>query len=287
VPDFGTWAVGDIAAESRLAVATGHLGDIVLGGNHIGRGIPTSRPDAEFDILRERLNHGYGLTETQVGRLLRGNDAGELIAASVAEFRDAYAGYADDAFRRGWWFDLLHRDRLNVARLVLQISRYSWPLIPYCLPRLVEDASVLDAETVRGRRLQHRIVVAQFPGLAAIPFDRGQLDLWPARYPSLVSRLAWTAAERVRRAYRTVVANRFGTELRVNHRLWSFDRNPGWQEIRGMAREGVGLIEDLVDVDYFRELVPAPGVPTDSGDALAGSGVKTAACLVLWAAEHR
>ncbi|HEX7069203.1 MAG TPA: asparagine synthase-related protein [Rhodothermales bacterium] len=287
VPDFGTWAIGDVAAKSQLPVVTGHLGDIVLGGNHIGRGILTSNPVEEFEILRGRLNHGYGLTEEQVVRLLRGNDGKDLIAACVAEFSDAYASYADDAFHRGWWFDLLHRDRLNVARLVLQVSRYSWPLIPYCLPRLVEDASVLDSETLRGRRLEHRIIVAHFPRLAAIPFDRGQLDLWPALYPSRISRLFWTAGERLRRAYRTVAVRKGAIERRVNHRLWSFDRNPGWQEIRRMARDGVGLIEDLVDVDYFKELVPSPGVPTDTGDALAGSGVKTAACLVLWAAAHR
>ena len=283
VSDFGPWEIAEYAGRTGLPVVTGHLGDIILGGNHLGRGVAPSSEEAEFAVIRERLNLGYGISEQHLHRLLRFDDVEGLIETCVSELFESYAKHGKDVFRRGWWFDLLHRDRLNVGRLVLQIARYAWPLIPYCEPTVVERAATLPESVVRARSLQQKLVAHRFPKLAVLPLDRGQLDVWPIQYSSTAAGLAWRVGERVRRNYRRAMSRWFGVEPRVNHRLWDFNQNPGWGAIRMEARRQVEAVEDLMDVEYLLKLVPPADQPARIGDALGGSGLKTIAGVVLWA----
>ncbi|GIV57712.1 MAG: hypothetical protein KatS3mg042_0625 [Rhodothermaceae bacterium] len=287
VTDFALWALSEHAGTSPLATATGYLGDIVMGGNHIGRGIGTEDPEAAFGVTTARINQGYGLSPEAVGCLWRGGDGPELVAACQEELFATYVAHGGTTERRGWWFDLMHRDRHNVARLVLVMARHTWPLVPYCRPAVVRAALGVPMELLRARRLQRHLLARRFPGLASLPLDGGQLAQWAVRYPSRWAQRRYILAERLRERVRAWRVRHTVYEPRVNHRLWDMNRNPAWAALREQAYRRLDAVSDLFDVDVFRSLLPPPGDPVPLADPLQGAGLKTLVGVVLWSARYR
>jgi len=287
VTDFALWAAGDYAASRAFPVASGYLGDITMGGNHIGRSLPGGDPRSAFVLILSRLNAGYGLPDRMVNDLLRGSDARDLMEACDAELYRTFLSRGTTNFRRGWWFDLLHRDRHNVARLILVMARHTWPLLPYLQPGLIDIAENTPASMLGARRLQEFLINERFPRLAALPFDRGQMDRWPLRFRSPAHRLGRRVGERAGRIWRHTMHHYFGLERRVNYRLWDINRNPGWLAIRGQAQHDADALADLMDVSLVTACVPGPDAQIPVENALQGSGLKTLAGLALWAAVYR
>ena len=287
VTDFAPWAVGEYARRAGGLVATGHLGDIIMGGNHIGRGIGADDPEVAFALMLERVNKGYGLPEATLSKLMPGGEAEALVDACVAELFEEYLRRGDGPDRRGWWFDLMHRDRLMIGGLVVMLSRFSWPSLPYCRPAVLDVAAATPLAAMRRRRLQRHLVAERFPRLAELPLDRGQLDVWPIRYRSQAVRWVWRVKEALGRRVRKVMAARLGIERRVNHRMWNVNRNPGWLAVRREAQAMLPALADLLSEDEMRRLLPPPDVRAEVRDELGGAGLKTLAGLAYWADRFR
>ncbi len=287
VTDFAPWAVGAYARRAGGLVATGHLGDIIMGGNHIGRGIRADDPEVAFALMLDRVNKGYGLPEAALAKLMPGGEAVTLVDACVSELFEEYLRRGDGPDRRGWWFDLLHRDRLMIGGLVVMLSRFSWPSLPYCRPAVLDVAAATPLAAMHRRRLQRHLVAERFPRLAELPLDRGQLDLWPIRYRSQAMRWGWRVKEALGRRVRKVMAARLGIERRVNHRMWNVNRNPGWLAIRREAQAMLPALADLLSEDEMRRMLPPPEVRAETPDALGGAGLKTLAGLAFWADRYR
>ncbi len=282
--DFALWALGEHAANDDRRVVSGHLGDIIMGGNHIGRALGTDVSTEEaFATICARLNEGYGLAEDTLRRVLRGGDTEELIQQCRAELYSSYTKYGTNPFKRRWYFDLFHRDRLVIGRLILQIARFSWPELPYCTPGMVRVASTIPGAALKSRRVQKRVLKTRFPRLARVPLTRGEFDTWPLAYDSHLSRWGWRIRQGVSWRWRKGLQSALGIERRVNHRLWNINRNPGWRAIRQEARSHVSAAGSLLDEEVLQNLLPPPEDPIEVSDALSGTGRKTLMGLVLWA----
>lgn len=283
-PDFAPWALGDHAANDDRRVVSGHLGDIIMGGNHIGRALGTDISTEEaFATICARLNEGYGLAEGAIHRVLRGGDTDELIQKCRAELYASYTKYGSNPFKRRWYFDLLHRDRLIIGRLILQIARFSWPELPYCTPDMVRAASTIPGAALKNRKVQKYVLKTQFPRLARVPLTRGEFDTWPLSYASRLSRWKWRIWEGLAWRWRKGLQSVLGIDRRVNHRLWDINRNPGWRAIRQEARSHVSAAESLLDEEILRILLPPPEDSIEVSDALSGTGRKTLMEFILWA----
>lgn len=287
----------EFPARARLAARFGHLAaapgadDFAEGvaaaasaGRYVWSGIaqdwviePVSYADGfdvatggwSFEALVAYMNR-WGVASRRLPGLL-GRDGAELHAELLADLRAACLRGPDrpefEASRVRWD----QRVRNHLASAVHRISFQSWPLLPATDRRFIEAVFGLPPAAYAGRVLEHDVLRAIRPDLAAVPLDANSFRFEPAgRGRSGLGRLAVSLRTRVRRLYWQVVRRH---DPRRYERLFNVD-HPRWRAVRREVEPLRPLLHRHLDPHALAAVLPAPEVrtafrnPVNSGGAV-------------------
>ena len=266
-------------------IVTGYVMDSIVGGSHLTWAYDRSSRSMSFDNFFASIN-AYGIPEHTLDRLIRGNDASDLVKAGKATIRNIYESYSNVESQRAWCFDLHHRQRFHVGNTPWLLSYGSWPVQPATDRRVLEVAGGLPMSTVAERRAQDEMIRRFYPRLAELPLDRNNFNTEP-----LSPRLRYQLGNFVRNnvgPLASLLDKQRGKsgERRFYYRLFDFN-GPGWRAIRRLAEPHRDKLAELLDRTTLDECLPPPEAELRVKDGIIGfSAPKTLVGLMLWAGDN-
>ncbi|MEO7217028.1 MAG: asparagine synthase-related protein, partial [Gemmatimonadaceae bacterium] len=165
------WGSASRLREAPARLVTGYGMDATVGGSHLTWAYDKSSRSMSFDNFFASIN-AYGFAESVLCRLIRGNDAADLVEHGKATIRHIYESYSDVESQRAWCFDLHHRQRFHIGNSPWLLSYGSWPVQPATDRGVLEVAGGLPMSTVAERRAQDEMIRRFYPRLAQLPLDR-------------------------------------------------------------------------------------------------------------------
>lgn len=277
--DLSWWSLEDVP-DAKPPLATGMVGDAILGGSHILWAYDPAAQTYSFDTLFRRIN-AWGLPPDLICRLLPDSDTPGLIAENIQQLRDFYESLPGRDFQKAWQFDLLHRQRFHTASTLRRLSHIVWPTAPLAHEVLLTLAGSMPACAFVGRRLQEELLIRKFPRLAAIPIDANTLHPRP-----LVPSLGWRVKNKI--AHTAGIRRlRIGKqESRWYYRVFDIN-NKGWYLLRDAFHEALLALSGILDLDCVRTLVPERRTSIQVRDSIIdASGIKSLIAFVLWYRRH-
>jgi asparagine synthase (glutamine-hydrolysing) len=265
----------------RPYIATGFVGDIVMGGSHIREGFDKKKNGHSFPTKFERINR-MGFAPILVGKLLRRELLGDSLEEVMDDLEKSYHSLEGLPFQRTWMFDMIHRVRFHTAASVAwRISFGAWPVMPYADREIMEAAFGMPAASMMGRRAQRNLLCTHFRALAKVPLDRNSSDISP-----LIGSFYWRNSNRLRKYVINRLSFDKGAERRYYYRVFDIN-NPGWVAVRQEAEQFRKKAESLFNPAVLRELLPPPDVHIPLSDGIVeASSKKTLLGLMFWAGRN-
>lgn len=256
------WGFYDPIASLAPRVTTGHF-DRSIGGKFIG------------------VHHG-GFSVELLEKLLRKELFGDVVREQAENLHKTYNSYSDVEFRRGWLFDIYHRNRLQIQSVWWRLSFGAWPIVPVLDRELLEIATRLPVATIAKRRAEEEIVRTRFAKLARLPLDRNdsKASVEPLQ-PSKTRQLLAPLFELQRKWRR--LQQELGYERVYYRRIYDVN-HAGWQAVRQQAEPYRDLAKEFFQPEEFEWIVP-PVEIRENGDRdpfKEGSQLKTLVGLLLW-----
>ena len=279
------WGSASLLHEIPARIVTGYGMDSIVGGSHLTWAYDKSNRSMSFDNFFTSIN-AYGFPEKVLVRLIRGNDADDLVEHGKATIRRIYESYSDVESQRAWCFDLHHRQRFHVGNTPWLLSYGSWPVQPASDRSVLEVAGGLPMSATADRRAQDEMIRRFYPRLAELPLDRNGFNTEP-----LSPRLRHQLGNFVRNnvgplASRLEQRRRKSGERRFYYRLFDFN-GPGWRAIRRLAEPHRDKLAELLDRATLDECLPPPDTELRVKDGIIGfSAPKTLVGLMLWAGDN-
>ena len=284
-PFADPWGLPDHLESSPPATVTGLVMDAVVGGSHILWAYTSKTRQMSFDAFFERINR-LAFPPDAVASLLGDRHGPDAVASVIDRVRSTYAGLGESDAQRAWAFDLLHRQRLFVARTAWPLSFRSWPVIPTVERALLRLCGGMPPSALAGRRLQDAILLDEFPSLAELPLDRNAFDSTPLR-PRLRNVLTGHLRYIGRAAglWSGPTLDRDWERLYYYRTFWV--NAPGWMAVRRTAEPLRTRLGELLDPTRLAELLPPADRTVETADMIIDSNrVKLLIGLALWARDH-
>lgn len=258
-PGLGGGGVARAVAGARRAVS-GYLMDAIVGGSHIQWCYSPSDHQCGYSHFFRHLNH-HGLKPEALGPLLRPAVFGSALEEALARTEAAYHRLGETDLEKAWRFDLAHRQRFVIGRMLVQQMDAAWPCAPHVDREVLEVAGAVPLGLLAARHLEVEILLRHHPDLARLPIDRGTNDTSP-----LAPDTRGMLRELPRRALQHL-ATRVGLpgpERRYYHRTFHLDSAP-WQAVRHGAERWREAAYALFDPATFDHLLPKVGAPWPDG----------------------
>ena len=190
---------------------------------------------------------------------LLGSDGAALHAALLDELRTGCLRGPDqpefEASRVRWD----QRVRNHLATAVHRISFQAWPLLPATDRRFMETLFGLPPTAYADRVLEHDVLRAIRPDLAAVPLDTNSYRFEPPdRGRTGIGRLAASLRTRLRRLYWKTVRRH---DPRRYERLFNVD-HPRWRAVRREVEPLRPLLHRHLDPQALAAVLPGPDVRT-------------------------
>jgi asparagine synthase (glutamine-hydrolysing) len=275
------WGLIPILQRFSGGLATGFFTDAVVGGGAQYRfRAPQGPPSYDGTFAAE---NAWGLAPRVVKRLLRKDDARELVNDELSRYRDEFDELPGSDLQRSWLLDLRRRQRFHTGRLLWSLSFGAWPMTPMLDRQVLRVAASIQPGTMADRAAQRGIMTRRFPRLARLPIDRNSGDTTP-----LAPSLRWRAT----RAARNALAGAHLVRRKVmrHEELFYFRvldfNSAGWRAIRKLADERKDGVGNLLRVEALDEVLPPWDASTRLQWPLVGSaGLKMLAGMILWLGE--
>jgi asparagine synthase (glutamine-hydrolysing) len=275
------WGIHRYLSPLAPRFMAGYLLDRVIGGKAT---YSLSLESLTFDSFFHQGVNRWGFPAELLEQLLRREVFDELVSHTLAQIQTIYNCYAEEEYKRAWWFELRHRQRFHVGCAAWQQCFGAWPILPVLDLQLLKTTALLPDTTLAQRRVQTELVRTRFRELAALPLDRNDYNtepLTPSKRRSSLARLY-----RLQRRWRKF-QQKFGIERRYYFRLYDIN-NPGWQAVRQKAEPLRPLVKHLFDEKVLDSLLPSPDVPFQfrRDPIVEASGIKTLLGFLLWSQNH-
>jgi asparagine synthase (glutamine-hydrolysing) len=275
------WGIHEYLSPLAPRFVAGYLLDRVIGGKAT---YSLSLQSLSFESFFYEGVNRWGFPPEFLEKLLRREVFNELIPHTLAQIQAVYNSYAQEEYKRAWWFELRHRQRFHVGCAAWQQCFGAWPILPVLDLQLLNTAAVLPETTLAQRRVQNELVYKRFGQLAALPLDRNDYDVEPLKPSQMRSSLA--RLYRLQRRWRKL-QQKLGFERRYYFRIYDIN-NPGWQAIRQKAEPYRSLVNHLFDERVLDSLLVPPDVPFQfrHDPITEASGIKTLLGFLLWSKNH-
>jgi hypothetical protein len=276
--DF-SWMSGADVLEGRDApLASGFLGDRVMGGVRIQRAVDPKNGLYSFDALFAAFNV-YGFTPEEVIRLVGEHGIEDAVAEVIEESRARYEAIPGYPFQKSWLWGLNNRLRFHVAPYAWRLSDAAWPLMPYADREMLEVAAGTSLDHFAGRRMQVDTLKREFTRLAGLPVDRNDPDTTP-----LIPSRAWMIKSCL--AAQVPYRLRSRRERRTYYKTFDIN-NAGWVAIRAMAEPNRRRTRSILRNEVVDRYLPPPGTPIQTDDAIVGTAnMKILLSLMILAGEE-
>ncbi|HEY9673427.1 MAG TPA: asparagine synthase-related protein [Waterburya sp.] len=275
------WGIHTHLNHLAPRAVAGYLLDRVIGGKAT---YSLSISSLSFETFFNEGANRWGFRPEILEKLLSKEVFDGLVPHTLDQIQTVYNSYAQEEFKRAWWFELRHRQRFHVGCAAWQACFGGWPVLPVLDLQLLNTAAILPESTLAERRVQKELVCTRFPKLAALPLDRNDYDVEPLKPSQLRSSLA--RLYRLQRRWRRF-QQKLGIEPRYYFRIYDIN-NPGWQEVRRQAEPYRPLVRHLFDETIFDSLVSPPDVPIQlrRDPITEASAIKAMLGFLLWSKEH-
>lgn len=234
-----------------VPIVNGFLGDSITGGGNLPWGFDARSGQYSFETLMGSL-YAYGLSPEVLSRLLKPSFADDQMSILLRDLRGFYDGLSDHGHHKTLLFLNLIRGRTSFGGVLWRHAMAAWPVTPFFNKSTVELALCLPEEWLVERRLQKEFLVRFYPELARLPLDRNSFRTEP------LNATAWQRlVGRIQSRRHRALKNLTGQDRRNYYRTFDFN-HIGWREIRRRAVPLMDHLEDMVDMDYLRSVIPDP-----------------------------
>lgn len=277
----GTGGGGGMAEALRHArphVVSGYMADSVFGAVTAGKSFnrETRRSSAEHFIGRLNV---WAVPLGVLPRLMRRDVFGDSLTQTLEELREDFMQSGDTWMVRAWLFDLAHRQRFIMGRMLVRIAERAWPRAPQLDREVLRVTAGVPMPLIGKKRLEREILERFHTALARVPLDRNDLDTTPM-LPGAVDLIRAGIDRRIRRVREQVGLPR--PERRYYHRTFDFNGAP-WRRTRLAAagdRERLYALFDREALDAYLPAADARWQPT--GKVEGAAGVKMLTALGVW-----
>ena len=278
------WGVGSQLRNLAPRVISGFLLDRVIGGKST---YYLSEKGLSFESFFPQGINRCGFTPQLLQRLLRREVFGDLVQERCDRIRSVYESYSDVEFKRTWWFELYHRQRLLIGSIAgWQLSFGAWPVLPCLDWQVLKTTTALPVESLAQRRAQYELVRTRFSPLAQLPLDRNDFNTEPLQLTGRGQRYIRRFYE-MQAKWRQFQQQKLGYERRHYYRTFDLN-NPGWRLVRQQAEPYREQVGHLFHEEVLNELLPPPNQPIQFAiDPITESSkLKVLLGFLLWSREH-
>lgn len=232
--------------------------DALLGGIGYDSGYDSTREEWSFARFVNDATK-WGMSSTQLTKLLRRADGAELTAAIWQSLDREYHRHDDLPHRLVFHFRLYNRHRHHLGNTLWQLSFFSWPLLFIADRAWLQTLIDVPPPMIMNKRLEKELLRKKFPQLLSVPLD---VNSWHHGWVSP----SWMQRGRARlnkivpveRAWNKWYWRRWrGVERQRYWRFYDFD-GPKWRSVREAAEPS----RDRLDAWFVRSevdrLLPAP-----------------------------
>jgi asparagine synthase (glutamine-hydrolysing) len=272
--DLAWWSCLIDHRERPKNLASGFLGDSVMGGTHMDWARDPASRTCNFDTLFGR-NNRYGFAPGEIGRLLRADFLAHDPVEIVEQMRSDYESAGGEPFQRAWVFDLLNRQRFHTAAYAWRLCFWAWPLMPYTDKGILQAAAGMPERLFESRILQTGLLRSRFKDLARLPLDRNTPDMTPLEM-GRAARLKWRLFQWPP-VFRLLHGN---VERRYYARVFHVN-NPGWLAVRQIAEGYKRRVSDIFEPSALDQALPPPPQPLPVAEPVIDNSARFTTLLGL------
>jgi asparagine synthase (glutamine-hydrolysing) len=272
------WGVSSYLGTLAPRVISGFLLDRVIGGKST---YFLSNETLSFDSFFAQGINRYGISPQLLNQLLKTEIFGDLVPETIQRIRSVYESYSDVEFKRTWWFELYHRQRLLIGSIAgWQLCFGAWPTLPGLDWEVIKTIAALPVSAIAQRRAQYELIRTRFPQLATLPLDRNDFNTEPLQLTGRGQRYQ-------RRFYKMQAQwrqfqHQLGIERRHYYRTFDLN-NPGWRTLRQEAEPCREQVEHLFRHEVLNQLLPSANTSVHLPDPIpTSSHIKTLVGFLLW-----
>ena len=280
------WWIQSRVRELGSHLITGGLADALVGGVPIGWAYSDSAPHMSFDNFMDQMPK-LGIPPDVVKQLLRDSHSEDLVDTVLSGLRDEFESCSDRTSYCAWVFDLHHCQRFHVGGTVWRLAFGAWPVLPMLDREVISLVAGLPAASLADRALQLALVESRMPELGDVPMDRSDLLSEDPQYfhPEPRQLLADAGRRQVRRLRELLSFGR-SRDSRYWGRVNNIDGQL-WRQARHAAEKNRPLVEEIVDPEVLRIVLPPPSVKyIHEGPFIGESARKMMLGFMYWA-ENR
>lgn len=275
------WGIYSYLQNLAPRIVGGHsLGPIL--GIKVAYSLPNQ--PLSFDTFFGGGVNRWGFSPPFLEQLLRKEVFGDLVNETIARIRTTYESYAEDEFRRAWWFDLYHRQRFHIGCSGWQLSFGAWPVLPFLDWQVLETTGTLPVQTIGKRRGENELLRTRFPQLAQLPLDQKNFNVEPLQPSPWRQQLGpWFGLQRKWRRW----LQKQGIERRYYYRIYNIN-DAGWRQVRRQAEPYREQVGHLFHLDVLNQVLPPPeeSIQFKADSIMEASGLKLLLGFLLWSKDH-
>jgi hypothetical protein len=279
------WGVYSQLGNLSSKIISGCSLDRVVGGTSTYN---LSTETLSFETFFPKVINRNGFPPQLLERLLKREVFGDLVQETLTRIQTVYESYSDLEFRRTWWFELFHRQRLLIGSIFgWQLCFGAWPVVLHLDWQFLKTTAAMPVETLDKRQAKYELIGTRFGQLTRLPLDGNGFNTKPLYLGSRSQRLAGRLhLYRLQQEWRQW-QQKLGYERR--HYFRTFDiNNPGWRTVRRQAERYRQPVEHLFHKDVLDEILPTPNVAVKCKvDAInEPSSMKALLGFLLWSRNH-